>query len=271
MLSEIKVGGQAFGDGVLMRSKKYWALVREDGSTEFGSVSSWLDHHPRWNIFFIRSIISFIEMVKFGFQTYTRQPLANNWRLLFWMGIYAAITLPLSLVVRSWFGEGYLVNILFQLFTFATAIWALSKGLTGKVWSYHGAEHKAVNAFEQGKDLNDVAAIQSCSRVHQRCGTNLVFLLLVALAFYIPYPEAKINAIYSGLYVMSSMALSLELFRQLMRFPKSILTRLVLFGGRLLQKFVTTKEPDDDQVIIASKALQLVLALESMGSAKVNK
>lgn len=268
MLSEIRVGGQAFGDGVLMRSKKYWALVREDGSTEFGSITSWLDHHPKWNVFFIRSIISFIEMIKFGFKTYTRMPAANNRRLLFWMGVYAAITLPLSFLLRGWLGGGILVNAAFQFFCFVTALWALSRGMSGRVWSFHGAEHKAVNAYEQGKDLNDAGAIQSCSRVHPRCGTNLVFLLVVLMALYFPYPEAKINLLFSGFYTMFSLAISLELFRQLIRFPKSIVTRIVLFGGRLLQKFVTTKEPDDGQVAIASKALQLVLALESMDGAK---
>jgi len=270
-MSNIRVGGQAFGDGVLMRSRRYWALVREDGSTEFGSVTSWLDHHPRWNIFFIRSIITFIEMVRFGFQTYSKIPQTASRRLLFWIGVYIAVTLPLSMLVRYSFGEGMLVNALFQFFSFVGAIWVLSKGMTGRIWSFHGAEHKAVNAFEQGKDLNDVDAIQSCSRVHQRCGTNLVFVVLVLMALYFPYPEAKINLLLTGFYAMFSMAISLELFRQLLRFPKFILTRIMLFGGKQLQRFVTTKEPGDDQVVIASKALQLVLALESMGDAKASK
>lgn len=268
-MSNIRVGGQAFGDGVLMRTKKYWALVREDGTTEFGSVTSWLDHHPRWNIVFIRSIITFIEMAKFGLGVYKRNPADSNRRLLFWIGVYIAITLPLSILVKSWFGAGIAANILFQFFCFVTALWAISKGMTGRIWSYHGAEHKAVNAFEQGKDLNDVAAIQSCSRIHQRCGTNLVFLILALMALYVPYPEAKVNLFLTGFYMIFSLAISLELFRQLMRFPKSVLTKLVLFGGRQLQKRVTTQEPDDGQVVIASKALQLVLALESMGDNRV--
>jgi len=265
-LSKIKVGGQAFGDGVLMRSKKYWALVKEDGSTEFGSLTSWLDHHPRWNVFFIRSVVTFIEMIKFSMQTFRKNPAVVSRRLALWIGIYMAVMLPLSLLFKSWVGNGLLFNAIFQFFSFFGAIWVISKGMTGKIWSYHGAEHKAVNAFEEGKDLNDVAAIQSCSRVHQRCGTNLVFLLLIVMALYLPYPQAFLNLVFSGLYAVFAMVISIELFRQMMRFPKFILSKMVLFGGQQLQKFVTTKEPDDDQVRIASKALQLVLALESMGS-----
>jgi len=266
LLSNIRVGGQAFGDGVLMRTKKYWALVREDGSSEFGSVTSWLDHHPRWNVFFIRSVVSFIEMVKFGFQTYRKNPAAANRRLLLWVGIYIAITLPLSTVVRAYVGSSLLVNALSQFFYLTIALWTISKGMTGRIWTYHGAEHKAVNAFEQDKDLNDAAQIQSCSRIHPRCGTNLVFIIMVLTSLYFPSPESNVNLVFSGVYSIFALTMSLELFRQLMRWPKFILTKIMLFGGQTLQKFVTTKEPDDGQVMVAAKALQLVLALESMDS-----
>lgn len=250
-------------------------MVKEDGSTEFGSVTSWLDHHPRWNVFFIRSVISFIEMVKFGFMTYKKNPAAANRRLLLWVGIYIAITLPLSILVREYIAPSLLVNALAQFLYLMIALWTISRGMAGRIWTYHGAEHKAVNAFEQGKDLNDAAQIQSCSRIHQRCGTNLVFLIVVLTSLYTPGPITGVVsnaslAIY-GLYSIFALTMSLELFRQLMRWPKFILTKIMLFGGQQLQKFVTTKEPDDDQVMVASKALQLVLALESMdGDRTVN-
>ena len=267
-MSEIKVGGQAFGDGVLMRTKRYWALVREDGSSEFGSVTSWLDHHPRWNVFFIRSIIMFVEMMKFGLKTYSKIPAAGGKKLLLWIGLYLAITLPLSMFVNEWFGGGPLVYGAFQFFSFIAALWAISMGMTGRIWTYHGAEHKAVNAFEQGKDIEDVAAVQGCSRIHQRCGTNFAFLILVVTSLYFPYPGAGINALLAIPYTIFALAMSLEMFRQLMRFPRFILSRVILFGGRLLQRFITTREPEDDQVVVASKALQLVLALEAMHGAR---
>ncbi|HZD60052.1 MAG TPA: DUF1385 domain-containing protein, partial [Anaerolineae bacterium] len=187
-MSSIRVGGQAFSNGVLMRTKRYWALVREDGSTEFGSVTSWLDHHPRWNIFFIRSIITFFEMAKFGFQTYSKNPSAVNRRLVVWIGIYVAVVLPLSMLLKFWLGEGLLTNTIVQLMSFVAALWAISKGMTNRIWTFHGAEHKTINAYEQGLDIEDVAAVQSCSRIHQRCGTNLVFVILVITALYFPYP-----------------------------------------------------------------------------------
>jgi uncharacterized protein YqhQ len=207
-------------------------------------------------------------MVKFSVQTYKNNPAAANRRIIFWLGVYLAVTVPLSMAANAWFPHSVLTNAIFQFIYLMFALWTMSRGMTGKVWSYHGAEHKAVNAFEQGKDLNSAAEIQSCSRVHARCGTNLVFVILVLMSLYLPYPDAKINVLYSGVYMISSMAMSLELFRQLMRFPNFILTKLILFGGKTLQRFMTTQEPDDDQVVIASKALQLVLALESMGSTK---
>ncbi|MBI4733254.1 MAG: DUF1385 domain-containing protein [Rubrobacteridae bacterium] len=177
--------------------------------------------------------------------------------------IYVAITLPLSLLVRHYFGSGMAVNSFMQLVYLTTALWTISKGMTGRVWTYHGAEHKAVNAYENGCDLDDVDAIQRHSRVHQRCGTNLVYLIMAAIAVYVPSPDAKLNVLLSTLYVVFAMAISLELFRQLMRWPQFIFTKMLLFGGNMLQRFVTTKEPENDQVVVASKALQLVLALET--------
>lgn len=267
-MSEIKVGGQAFGDGVLMRTKRYWALVREDGSTEFGSVTSWLDHHPRWNFFFIRSVIMFAEMMKFGLKTYSKIPAAGNKRLLLWIGIYLAVTMPLSMLVNDMFGEGPLVYGAFQFFSFIAALWAISMGMTARIWTYHGAEHKVVNAFEQGKDIEDVAAVRVCSRIHQRCGTNFAFLILVVTSLYFPNPGAGINALLAISYTVFALAMSLEIFRQLMRFPKFIVSRVILFGGQQMQRFITTREPDDDQIVVASKALQLVLTLEAMDSAR---
>ena len=44
-------------------------------------------------------------------------------------------------------------------------------------WRYHGAEHKAVTAYERGLDLGDVDSVLGCPRVHARCGTNLVVWL----------------------------------------------------------------------------------------------
>jgi uncharacterized protein YqhQ len=261
-LNNIKIGGQAFGDGVLMRSKRYWALVREDGSIEFGATSSWLDHHPKWNIFLVRSIITFLETAKFGLKTYEKSSGMIGTRFVIWMAIYVAITLPASMLFRHWLGESVFVNAFSQFFYLAMALLAITKGTTGKIWMYHGAEHKTVNAYENGCDLNDITAVQSYSRVHQRCGTNIMFLMLMAAVLYIPNPNVGINMLICGLYMVLTMAMSLELFRQLMRRPQHIITKIFLLGGNTLQRFATTKEPSDGQVVIASKALQLVLALE---------
>jgi uncharacterized protein YqhQ len=263
----MKVGGQAFGDGVLMRSKNYWALVRENGSTEFGSTTSWLDHHPRWNVFLVRSVVAFMEMAKFGLKTGGNNSAVYGKRFLAWMAAYVAVTLPASYLLSHIVGTNIFASILSQFFYLLMAILATGKGMSGEIWMYHGAEHKAVNAFENDCDLNDIKAVQGYSRVHQRCGTNLVFLILIASAVYMPNPGSGISVMFlglHGLYLIFAMAIMLELFRQLTRWPQHIITKIFLLGGNMLQRFATTKEPNDNQVAIASKALQMVLALEGL-------
>jgi uncharacterized protein YqhQ len=265
-LSSLKVGGQAFADGVLMRSKRFWAIAHEDGTTEFGRVYSWLEHHPKWNVFLIRSIISFVEMAKFGFKTYERSAGLVVKRFITWTLIYVAAALFMSMLVKQWFGDGHLASLFLQFFYLAMALFAISQGMSGRIWTYHGAEHKAVNAYESGHDLDDLDAMKGCSRIHQRCGTNLMFMILIAAAFYVPNPNMGLNVLLSALYMVFMMAISLELFRQLTRWPQHLITKIFLLGGNTLQRFATTKEPDDDQLLVAAKALKLVLALEEGNS-----
>jgi uncharacterized protein YqhQ len=262
---KLRIGGQAFGNGVLMRSKRYWALAREDGSLEFGLITSWLDHHPKFNIFLLRSIIYFCEMLWFGLRILRRNPLQAERRLLKWLFIYLAITIPISIYFKELITSYFALSVLFQLFIFLTALWAISRGMTPKVWSYHGAEHKTVHAYEEGRNLNNVQEIMACSRIHPRCGTNLVFLIAVLSSIYFPVPVSQFTLLTSALYTTFTVALSIEIFKQLIRFPKSILSRVLLFGGNQLQRWVTTREPTSEQIKLASKALRMVLILEALG------
>ena len=54
-----------------------------------------------------------------------------------------------------------------------------------EVWRYHGAEHKVVNAYEARTDLRDVAAVQGWT-IHDRCGTNLVLIVLALMLLCLP-------------------------------------------------------------------------------------
>lgn len=264
----LKVGGQAFANGVLMRSKKHWALATEDGQVHFGSVSSWLDHHPRLDMFFIRSVVAFVETVYFGLMTQRRHAPWSSRRLWQWLLVYAAITLPVAFWLKLPTDNNLPGHVLFQLFALAAGLFALTRMLPRRLWTYHGAEHKAVNAYEQGVDLEDTQAVQGCSRIHNRCGTNLVAIIVAASIAYVPATSATVALLATAAYTLVAIGLSIELFRLVVRFPERLLSRVVLFPGKQMQKFVTTREPADDQIDVATKALRLVLVMEDIGPAR---
>ncbi|MBI4733248.1 MAG: DUF1385 domain-containing protein [Rubrobacteridae bacterium] len=271
-MNKLKVGGQAFNNGVLMRSKNYWALAKEDGSIEYGQIESWLERHPRFNVFLVRSLITFIEMIGFSFKNFEKNTGAIGNRFVLWLCFYVALALSSSMLVRHFVGDSIQVNSMMQFFYVGIALFTVNKGMSGQVWQYHGAEHKVVNAYESGLELDNIDSIQRCSRIHQRCGTNLMFLGLIILSLLIPVSSYAmnssletgiINAVLYGLYMILAMAMSLELFRQLMRWPQHFITKTFLLGGNTLQRFATTKEPAEEHLKVASRALLIVVALES--------
>jgi hypothetical protein len=118
------------------------------------------------------------------------------------------------------------------------------------VWRYHGAEHKAVTAHEHGIPMEDTAAVLTCSRIHPRCGTNLVFLMAalgIALQHLPTYQQLPIYLVALGGCV--------EVLTLAGRWPRSIPSRLLLAGGRFLQAHVTTQEPTWTEQEIACVAL----------------
>lgn len=260
---KLKVGGQAFVNGVLMRSKKYWALATEDGELHFGSNTSWLDHHPRLDVFLVRSLIAFGEAIYTGLVVQRRHAAASLRPMWHWLLVYAAITVPVAFWLRLPSDTDAAGHVLFQLFTLVVAIFTLSRILPARLWTYHGAEHKAVSAYELGLDLEDERAVSGCSRVHDRCGSNLVMIILAASFVYVPAASATMAFIATSVYTIVAIGLAIELFRLVVRFPERLLSRVVLFPGKQLQKYVTTREPDAEQIRVATRALRLVLALEN--------
>lgn len=132
---------------------------------------------------------------------------------------------------------------------------ALRLVLPAAMWRYHGAEHKAVAAFEAGVDMSDVDAVMDFSRVHVRCGTNVVAILLVLVT--IPLP---VNAAVSALAWVVMLAGAVELVSAAAKAPLRPVSRVVLSGGRFLQRFVTTSEPTRAEQTVACRALRACLS-----------
>ncbi|MCA1830400.1 MAG: DUF1385 domain-containing protein, partial [Actinobacteria bacterium] len=118
------------------------------------------------------------------------------------------------------------------------------------LWRYHGAEHKAIGAYERYGRLATTAEAQPVTRIHDRCGTNAVFLVML----FAPVIAAH------GLS-LPAVLVSAEVIRfAVVRFPKSKMTRVLVSGGRFLQRTVTTTEPSLEELAVGCRAVEACIA-----------
>jgi len=134
-----------------------------------------------------------------------------------------------------------------------------------RVFGYHGAEHKAINAMEQGDPL-DVAHVRRASRVHTRCGTGFLLLVVVVSIFVfalVGSPSLLIKIISRIVLVPVVAGIAYELMRLGAANYRYHVVRWLLAPGLALQG-LTTREPDDDMIECAIAALQRVLLRDEL-------
>lgn len=135
-----------------------------------------------------------------------------------------------------------------------------------RVFSYHGAEHKVVNAWEAGAELT-VDGARPFSRIHPRCGTSflfLVFLVGILVHALIGWPSDIPLRMASRLLLLPLVAgTAYELIRLAGRFRNSALMEFIIWPGLLLQR-LTTAEPTDDQIEVALRSMRAVLEDEGV-------
>jgi uncharacterized protein YqhQ len=133
-----------------------------------------------------------------------------------------------------------------------------------RVYQYHAAEHKAINAFEAGAELTP-ERVQSFPKIHVRCGTAFLLWVMVIAIFVFAFVgrPALPYLVVSRIVLLPVIAgLAYELIRFGSRHPDSRIVQTFLKPGLWLQS-LTTREPTLDQVEVSIKALQDVLSAES--------
>jgi uncharacterized protein YqhQ len=132
-----------------------------------------------------------------------------------------------------------------------------------RVFGYHGAEHKVINAYEADASLT-VDGARSQSLLHPRCGTGfiLIVVLLSILVFaLLGRPPLELRVLSRVLLVPVIAALAYEFIRWTATHYRSRLVRLLTWPSLSLQR-LTTREPDDDMLEVALVAFRRVLAAE---------
>ncbi|HET8909897.1 MAG TPA: DUF1385 domain-containing protein [Ktedonobacteraceae bacterium] len=184
--------------------------------------------------------------------------------LSFAIGLFFLLPLLMTSLLRNQIGEGWLNLVVEGVIRLALLIGYLF--LIGRlpeiqrVFGYHGAEHKAINAMEQGDPL-DVEHVRRASRVHTRCGTGFLLLVMVVSIFVfalVGSPTLPLKILSRIILVPVVAGISYELMRLGAENYRFRVVRWLLAPGLALQG-LTTREPDDSMIECAIAALQRVM------------
>jgi uncharacterized protein YqhQ len=134
-----------------------------------------------------------------------------------------------------------------------------------RVFQYHGAEHKVVHTWEAREELT-VENARRKSTLHPRCGTSfLLFVMVVSIVVFSAFKFQAFWAIFLSRVILIPVisGLSYELIRFSAPRCRKGFFRLIVLPGLTLQR-LTTKEPGDDQLAVAIRALQEALELDAI-------
>jgi uncharacterized protein YqhQ len=289
------VGGQAVLEGVMMRGVSTWAVAVRAPHGEIQVTSeplvSWAKRNRilRWPV--IRGIVALAESLKIGFRALAisanaqlieedgeePEPIGGfTWTLTIVLSLVLAIGLffvvpvsatslikdQLGSAVLFWLVEGVLRTAIF--IGYLAAISRLPD--LRRVFEYHGAEHKTISCYEAGDRLTPARA-EVYSRLHPRCGTSFLLIVMV-LAIFVFAPiglPAWYWLVLSRILGIPLIAgLSYEVIKWAGKHRRKRWVRAVMWPGLMLQN-LTTREPDREQLAVAIAALEAVLAVETPG------
>jgi len=132
-----------------------------------------------------------------------------------------------------------------------------------RIFQYHGAEHTAINAYEAGVELN-VENVRKYSRFHARCGTSFILIVtLISILFFSILPSADylVRLSYRVVLIPVISSVSYELLKLSDRYRDSRIMRVLVAPGLALQH-LTTRQPEDEMIEVAIKAVKDVESLQ---------
>jgi uncharacterized protein YqhQ len=282
-------GGQAILEGVMMKgATKAVASVRNpDGQIVSKTIAEWPDkinkgfrQYP-----FIRGIYMLGTSLSLGMTALKysasiampdeegkpSNPLVEN--LMFGVSIVLAVGLFLVLPTKLpvWLGfknMGFsplwlnLIEGVIKIVVFIGYIMAISlmKDIR-RVFQYHGAEHKTVNAYEAKVPLT-VENVQKFPTAHYRCGTSFLFIVVIVhILLVVPFGFADSLLVRTAIRLGTLLpvaSISYEILRYSAAHKSSFLCKLLFAPGLLFQK-MTALEPDDSMVEVAIDAFSKVI------------
>src|SRR6187200_1732797 len=292
------VGGQAVLEGVMMRGVSVWAVAvrTPEGQIEVESeqLVPWAQRHRIWRLPVIRGVVALGESLKIGFKALAisanaqleddeegeKEEISGGmWAgtvlvaVALAVGLFFVVPVGLTSLIKDQLGSSllfWLVEGILRTAIFIGYILAISKMPDlRRVFEYHGAEHKTISCYEAEDELVPARA-KLYSRLHPRCGTSFLLIVMV-LAIFVFAPiglPAWYWLLASRILGIPLIAgLSYEVIKWAGKHRNKSWVRAIMWPGLMLQN-LTTREPDLDQLEVAIRALQAVLAVEDPYEAK---
>jgi uncharacterized protein YqhQ len=186
------------------------------------------------------------------------------------MGIGLFFLIPAGIAYLTEVGlgwSGFIVNVVegvVRLSLLVGYIWIIGfLPEIQRVYGYHGAEHKTINAFEAGAPLN-IDTVSQYSREHPRCGTAFLLTVVVfsILLFSLIGPLPILPRLLSRLVLVPVLAMvAYEYIRFTAKYFHSPLIRALVIPNLVLQR-LTTREPDEGMLEVSITAFQTMLRRE---------
>ena len=295
-MSNAPIGGQAVLEGVMMRGPSNWALAVRKPDGEIAEVNrpiqSVMARHWFFRLPIIRGVVALGESLAIGFRAlaisanYQAQAEGKEGeegeevvteltrgQLIFAFAIaigFAVLLFKVSpALLTDWIGikrTGWFVivegAIRVTIFVLYLSLISLIPDLR-RVFQYHAAEHKAINAYEAGEEL-EPEVVQRYSLIHPRCGTAFLLWVMVIAIFVFAFfgRPAWYWLIATRILLLPVIAgLAYELIRFSGRHTGNRALMTLLAPGLWLQR-LTTRQPSLDQLEVSIRALKEVLQLE---------
>lgn len=289
------IGGQAVIEGVMMKVGKGWTVAVRDQKGEVHLKVVTLKLLPKlFRVAFVRGVAALFHALSIGIRALefsaskaygeeekqmSSLTIASTMAFAGVLGIGLFMLLPLyltkllGLVFGLVAGSSFLFNLVdgvirvvfFLLYVSGIGLW---KDM-GRIFEYHGAEHKVIHAYEAGRTLN-IESVKPFSRLHPRCGTSFLLIVMVIsiLVFsFVPQSWPFAWKFLSRLILIPVIAgISYEILRLSAKMKENQIIKLLVMPGLMLQR-LTTREPDDLQIEVAITALEEALKLEGKDAA----
>ncbi len=280
-----QIGGSAAMEGVMMKAPDAWALAVRLPSGEIHverhEEASLYEKYPWTKLVFIRGVVALLDALAVSYRALSRsaslagedEEELSGWALYLTMlvsgvlGVALFVLLPAgaSRLLVDAAARPFLYNALDGVIKAALLVGYLAFigrfADVRRYFMYHGAEHKAIAAYEKGLELT-VANVRNQPKYHPRCGTTFIaFVIVTSIAVYsfLPRPDV-IWWLFAGRIALLPLVAALSF--ELLRFSSSHndpFSRLLRWLGFQFQ-MLTVREPDDDMIEVSIASTKAALA-----------